>query len=596
MNDTNHKHYYWWIILLYCLLIVERFYGIWFLRWAFDEEQNFGGGTAILKWGFNLFGANIPNPEMEHLVSIYGIMGKYLAVLPAAMGFALEKILPIDLPIPLGLIFTRMIVSFLPSVLTIVLIHKIIRLVSDSRVFLFSALILFLFTFKHIETAHYGVSDALSTFFVVLSGYCFLQFSLVLETKKRNRYLIWTSIACVLCVSTKINVGVVITGVIGLFLLFERGGTETQILLEDELDTKAKRKNIERRDAEAGSFLEDEHRRDMKAQSKGSQNFANDFQLWQQLKRNKHLVVFASTFLLTFLIVNLPYLLNFEEWYGELIRHIDEYPYTIKGTWFTFFYFHPPFGVGWGVLLLAFGGNILWLTTIRKKGDGVAQRKIAARILSPALFFLVLFYLYLVFSRGVIHRWAIPMTPFLVLFAAYFVSNTYSWFLSFAPKVEAGLISILLALFFVLIGFKPLYHVLQLNLALTSTSTTYQSLQEFVDQSISPNTCIYNVEGIELKHCSEEAPKNITALKVSSIEYIVFSDFWFSERRYPASVLYLDVIEERTHGDWRTMRNHIEGEESGWKLEKVVQPKYYSYWSTNIAQPPVFYVYKRVSD
>jgi len=533
-------------MLLYSLLILERLYGIGFLRWAFDEEQNFGGGTAMLKWGLNLFGANILNPEMEHLVSIYGIVGKYLAVFPAAMGFLLEKIFPIDLPIPLGLIFTRFFVSFLPNVLTIFLIHRIIRLISDSKVFLFSTLILFLFAFKHIETAHYGVSDALSTFFVVLSAYYFLQFSIHQGSEKNNRYLMCTAIACMLAISTKINVGVIITATIGIFLLrntWETGGT---VLFQ------------------------------------------------------KNLRFFIFTSIVAFLVINLPYLIHFEEWYGELIRHIKEYPYTIKGTWHTPFYFHPPFGLSLPILLLALGG--MWygvLKSFEKKqwifhGKMVNQKMIAS-IFLPALLFLLLFYVYLAFSRGIIHRWAIPMTPFLVLFAGYFMEVSYQWTLVRIPiiKHRFGLICIALIVFFML-GAESLYHAIQFDLALTASPSTYEKLQNFVVEHIPPNTCIYNVEGIQLSHCSENAPESVEALRESGIEYIVFSDFWFSERRYPASILYLEVIDERTHGNWRLIRNHIEENSKDWILKEVIQPTYYSYWSTNIAQPPIFYIYKSI--
>ncbi len=531
MKNTDHKYFSISLILLYSFLILERLYGIGFLRWAFDEEQNFGGGTAILKWGLNLFGANVANPEMEHLVSIYGIVGKYLAIIPAAMGFALEKIFPIDLPIPLGLIFTRFFVSFIPSILTIFVVHRIIRLVSDSKVFLFSTLMLFAFALKHIETAHYGVSDALSTFFVVLSAYYFLQFSIHQRTEKDNKYLILTAIACMLTISTKINVGVIITATVGIFLLRNTWGTAL---------------------------------------------------FWKNLR------LFVLTSIIAFLVVNLPYLIHFEEWYAELIRHIEEYPYTIKGTWLTPFYFHPPFGLGFPILILAFGGMVYGLShSLKEKNNRTAH------IFLPALLFLFLFYAYLAFSRGIIHRWAIPMTPFLILFAGYFMEMSYQWALVQIPiiKSKRGLFLIGFFLFSIL-GAKPFYQVLQFDLALMATPSTYQRLQNFVNEHIPANTCIYNTEGIQLSHCSENAPESVEALKESGIEYIVFSDFWFSERRYPTSILYLNVIDERTNGNWRLIRNHIERNDNAWILKKVIQPTHYSYWSTNIAQAPIFYIYK----
>ncbi|MEZ4884264.1 MAG: glycosyltransferase family 39 protein [Chitinophagales bacterium] len=611
---------YHFLLFLYSLLILERFYGIWFLRWAFDEEQNFGGGTAMLKGGLNLFGAGIPNPEMEYLVTIYGVVGKYLAVIPAAMGFALEKILPIDLPIPLGLIFTRIVVSFLPSVLTIVLMHRIVGLISDSKVFLFSTLALFLFTFKHIETSHYGVSDALSTFFVVLSVYCFLQYSL----KGKRKYLIWTAVVCVLTVSTKINVGVVVTAVVFVCLIFEGRDGEVESFWEEGEKSRGNLTNscklwqwlkrAEHRGTEAQRIFEGtdgEVEGFWEEGEKSRGNLANSCKLWQWLKRAEHrgteaqrifegrdgevgsfwkkMMVFGGAWGLAFVVINLPYLIQIEVWYSELVRHINEYPYTIKGTWQTPFYFHPPFGVGWGILLLTFAGIIHYL--FDKQAFLFKSKMAANSVFFPALFFLILFYMYLTFSRGIIHRWTIPMTPFLVLFAGYCIAALYDWCLCYAQQFDkwigGGVVLLILVMNFQTIG-----HVLQYDLALTAKPTTYEKLQNFVDENVSPNTCIYNVEGIVLTHCSEEAPANIEALKSSELQYIIFSDFWFSERRYPVSILYLDVIDERTHGNWRSIRNYIEGEGSGWKLEQIIEPEFFSYWSTNIAQAPIFYVYK----
>ena len=215
----------------------------------------------------------------------------------------------------------------------------------------------------------------------------------------------------------------------------------------------------------------------------------------------------------------------------------------------------------------------------------------------PALLFLVLFYVYLAFSRGVIHRWTIPMTPFLVLFAAFALE--YFWykcnFLLDKYNVILGKHKALPLLVVLLLGMQPLYQVLQFDLGLTASPTTYQKLQNFIEENIAAhsNSCIYNVEGIELKYCREEAPVSVEALKESDVEYVVFSDFWFSERRYPTSILYLEVIDERTHGNWRAIRDFIEGENSGWKLEEEIRPDFFSDWSTNIAQPPVFYIYRR---
>ena len=543
MNQSSHKNFNLLLFILYALLIAERLYGIHFLRWAFDEEQNFGGGTAILKWTFNLFGANISNPEMEHLVSIYGIVGKYLAVLPAALGFTLERVFSIDLSIPLGLIFTRVFVSFLPSILTIYLIHKIVCLISDNKVFLVAALGLFLITFKHIETAHYGVSDALSTFFAVLSFYYYLQFSLQTIPKKASKYLALTTIACMLTISTKINVGLVMTASIGLLLVLKDWKTEIG------------RKNIQ---------------------------------------------IFALTAIGAFVVINLPYLVQFEEWSGEIIRHLKEYSYTIRGSFLTPFYFHPPFGLGTPILLAAFGGMyygarlvIIGFELQKGRVRPVIKRTVSDDVFLLPLLFLVSFYIYLAFSRGVIHRWAIPMTPFFVLFAAYLISLSYHW-CSALPSKFKTFFSIFFILVFLGMGITPLSHIFQFNLALTTEPNSYEQLQKFVNQQVTENNCICNIEGVLLKNCSENAPESIDALKESSIEYIVFSDFWFSERRYPLSILYLEVIDKRTHGNWRTIRQYLEGEQNDWKLEQVIQPKHYTYWSTNIAQPPIFYIYKRI--
>lgn len=543
----SNKSYRLFIGLLFVLLIVERFYGIWFLRWAFDEEQNFGGGTAILKYVLNLLGWEVANPEMEHLVSIYGIVGKYLAVLPAAVGFGLEEVLAIDLPIPLGLIFTRIVVSFLPSVLTVYLVWRLVQQMGGGRLMELGVLVLFLFTFKHVETAHYGVSDALSTFFVVLSVYFLRQFSVAIGGKAQRKILLFLALSCVLAVSTKINVGVVITGVVGYTLI----------------GIGFKYRDTERRRKVEGLFL------------------------------------FIGGWLGAFVVINLPYLWNFSEWYGELLRHVNEYPYTIKGSWRTPFYFHPPFGVGWGVLVLALGGMLVFLGRKILEERQVFKKKekwtgLEEWILLPALCFLVLFYAYLAMSRGVIHRWAIPMTPFLVLFAAYFGQWIYDWSLEFFGVEWKNLVVFVGGVGVLGMGIVPLFSIFCFNLSLTDLPNTYHRLEEVLQKEIADGGCIYNLEGLKIEQCSEDTPENVLALEESGIEYVVFSDFWFSERRYPSSILYLEVIDFRTHGNWREIRNYLESTHNHWREIHRIEPKYYTPWSTNIAQPPIFYVYQRI--
>ncbi len=577
----SNKSYRFFICLLFVLLIAERLYGIWFLRWAFDEEQNFGGGTAILKYGLSLLGWEVANPEMEHLVSIYGIVGKYLAVLPAALGFGLEQVFAIDLPIPLGLIFTRVVVSFLPSVLTVYLVWQLVRQMGGGRLMELGVLVLFLFTFKHVETAHYGVSDALSTFFVVLSVYCFVQFSVAIGGKGHRKFLVFLALSSVSTVSTKINVGVVITAVVIVFLMFKhkRGKGEWR---DGEVERKGEYGETE---AWRKTKWRKEHR-DTEVGRKGE-------------GRGGEVVLFAVVWVGAFVMINLPYLWNFSEWYVELLRHVNEYPYTIKGSWSTPFYFRPPFGVGWGILVLAVGGIVVFMSRKVLESRRVSKnigglKTLEDWVLLPALCFLVLFYVYLAMSRGVIHRWGIPMTPFLVLFAAYFGRCIYDWSLEFFGVERRNLVTFIGGMGVIGIGIIPLFSILCFNLSLTDKPNTYQRLEEVLRKGLASDECIYNLEGLQIEQCSENAPEDILALEESQIEYIIFSDFWFSERRYPSSILYLEVIDFRTHGNWREIRNYLEKGDNHWRLIHQIEPKYYTHWSTNIAQPPIFYVYRRM--
>ena len=286
--------------------------------------------------------------------------------------------------------------------------------------------------------------------------------------------------------------------------------------------------------------------------------------------------------------LDLTYFANFQEWYTLIIHHITNYPFPIRGRWSTYFHFIPMLGVGAPILLLALYG------TYRVLRD----ERLGSPLYAP-LAFLALFYLYLSLSRGAIPRWAIPITPSLVILATLAIVSLWRQAKSSSRPVQCATVAMFVVLV-PLLAAAPLANVLRFNLALVDEPNTYQQLRVFLEEDVSGSGCILSAPRISFRQCDSKRRVSPESLDDLDLKFVVFSEFWFIERRYPLSILNRKVLNKRRHGDWNSIRNQLEDSRPGvitaWELERVIRPRFYSDWSTNIAQPPSFYVYKRVHD
>jgi len=506
------------LIFLFLLAATLRLYGIWYPRWAFDEAENFGGGLNIIKFFLNSL--NLANEPYTDELWVYGLVGKYISILPVAVGFVIEKFVPSSSPIPLALVFTRFTVAALPSILVVYFLYHISILLKTPKSFKIILLALCCCTFKHIETAHYAVSESLSAFWLVSSIYYWLKFQI--GDYSETKYLKISTLLVALAASTKINVGMILGITLALSTLLP--------------------------------YLQ--------------QQF--DFQ--RLLKYTKVLIAY---FFVPFIVINLPYFLHFSTWLAIIQVHLENYPYIAKGSFGSLFYGDPIFGVDWGIFIIACGG-LLW---------SIYRRKYIYA--APALF-IILFYLYLSLSLGIVHRWVIPMSPFLALFATYFLNNLYQYL---HQKIQQKAAIIAIGLLVLIIGSRPFYHAILYNLNLTHQPNTYTLAKQYItDNQISEKKTIGCYIGINFPNIQTKAPPSIADFKENEFDYAIFTDFWFWQRRFPQSILNQHFVEGRSGGNWEPIRQYVE---QNWQLEKQIAPKYLSTWSTNVASPPIFYIYKK---
>ncbi len=520
-----------WLFGLFCLNALLRIWGIGFGHWSFDEEQNFDGAVTLLK----TIGAAFTGGEVETytpLVTIYGVVGKYLCIPAVIIGKLIDSIIASPFGIPTGLVLSRISVSFLPNVLSIYLTDRCIKLMKGGMFWRLLSMACFLAAFKHMETAHYAVSDSLSTFFAILCVYQLIKGELQGFTRRR---LLILGVVLGAAIGSKINVGLLCGFISGIVIL-------KPILRANEKQEEA--------------------------------SIAMLRLLW--------LAVF---FLAAFALINLPYILNFSAWQAELIRHIYDYPYTIKGGFLTYLYFHPPFGVVWLLLLSSFGGMALhlYLSYYDRADTEIATAPIYP--LSAPLLFLLVFYLYLAFSRGVIHRWAIPMTPCFVLFGSYALQALYTYV---SEKLEVRKANMVLGLTLVLMLLPALWHSLQLVLNL-STQDTYTELRSFVATNLDPSTTFACYEGVNVPGVVDKIPNDLYSLENENWQHAIITPFWFSEDRYPDRIIDKEVLDNRAGGDRMRIRMFLRRE---WG-QTIIQPTFYTPWSTNVAQSPPIYIYSK---
>ncbi|MCX7697777.1 MAG: hypothetical protein N2Z72_08830 [Bacteroidales bacterium] len=298
--------------------------------------------------------------------------------------------------------FIRLFSSFLPSFLTVWFLYRISLRYNDERIAMVT-LLFSAFAFRWVEAAHYAVPDSLTAFFVVVTIYLLLQ-EMLLEKK-----LFWLSFIIALAFHTKIHVG-------GLLALF----SVIVMLWQMKL--------------------------------------VNGFRFRQLLR-------FFLLSLFWLVIVGLPYVIYWQDFLDEILYHMNEFPFVVKGSPLSYFFFKPVMGIDIGMLLLALIGI----------GFSIYEFKVDR---NSSFFLMVgwvlIFYAYLSFTKGAIPRWEIPMIPLLVLLAAYGIKR----FVEFFPRKQ----SLILTLFIFICILRPAYHILMLDAGfvhrkLLSVSEWYEKYQ-----------------------------------------------------------------------------------------------------------------------
>ncbi|MBK8443780.1 MAG: hypothetical protein IPL35_10410 [Sphingobacteriales bacterium] len=510
----------WFFAFLLLLNAALRAWGIWFPVWAFDENHILGKSIHFLE--------NIPLllrgdwQQLHTVADEYGIVGQYIALLPVALAHALEHFFGISYPIPLKLIAVRVFVSLLPNVLSIYFLLKIIRLHFEERWWQLLALLLCLGVFKHIETAHYGVADSLSTLFAVWAVYLLARRFIAVADLLSPQHRDWAmlGVLAALASSSKIHVGFVIVATFLAVAVF--------------------------------------------------------YTLQKQLTPKTLLLITAKIIgwgVAAFVFLNIPFLIDYRNWLYALLEVTLNYAHLIKGSWIAYFYFYPVFGVDWGILLLAIAGI---LAALRNKKN----------TLLPYFVFIVLYYALLCLHKGAAHRWAIPLAPFFIVFALYAL-YVLRHLLVGRLRLPLSFARYLLLSIAIVAVVRPLYHIVLYDINITATPSTYQQLQSYYQTQVLPHPALGKFMGIELPPIQTKADPD--TLSLQHYDYAIFDDFWFLTRRYPETMIYTNTLHKRV-GNWEPLRRRIEQE---WHLVKKIKPRYYTFWSNETANPPIFYIYKK---
>ncbi len=276
---------------LFLLNLITRSYGIWFQRMAWDEEQFYFGGKGLLRWSYNLFNGHGFSDISSDLISIYGVAGKYLA----AVGLALH-----ELSLSLfgygaaydGFVLMRFFSSLIPSIISVFLLYKLAKRISDSAMFHYAVLFLSAFAFRWVETAHYAVPDSLTTMSVIWAILEWYNF----KSRQNISVILRLSLAIALALAAKINVGLLLWGLISAFSVYS---------------------------------------------------------LIKKVYTCRHFFFVQIFTMVLTIILYLPYLFYLDLYIEEIRFHLFEFPYVIKGHPLIYFIFKPAMGVDWGLLLFA---------------------------------------------------------------------------------------------------------------------------------------------------------------------------------------------------------------------------------------------------
>jgi hypothetical protein len=502
------------IIFLYILNIVVRLYGIWFPRWAWDEPYYFSGGINIITFFSGLIKGEWRSDQIPEFFNVVGIVNKYICLIPALLGFLFEKIFHLQTTLPIGAYFSRFFLGFLPNILIVVYIQKIILLIWKSDFLLICNLVLFLFPYRLIETSIYGVADSLVTFLAVASIYYLIKIMQTGDGELRLKYIRMNALFVCFAVSTKMNVGV-ICGLVFFIVLF--------------YDHYVKKNS--------------------------------SISLINSLKN--YILIFVALFI----IINLPYLFHFQTWIDSVLYHANGgYKFLIRGHPLAYFFMIPAMGIGWGLLIVSLAGLVFCLfQPIRKT-------------LFPVFIFMLLYYVFLSSTYGSTHNWQIPLIPFLVLFASFFL---YSIYLKLTHHVKQPISLMLTILVLILVSAVPFKHILEFKMNLTEKPETLEILR----------IKLQDIPQDELVFLRDEKIKSLSDLQNKN--FIVFTNDWFAieSHPYPKFLLRYENFQKRTSNtDWLLIRKYVE---QNWKLYSVIQPKHFTSWTNNTSVNASYFIYKK---
>lgn len=295
-----------WLLLLN---IATRGAGIWFHRVGWDEEQFYFGGKGILRWLWHFLNTGTSTDVSNDLVSIYGPAGKYLSALGLAFYEVWYHLFGISSRFEL---FTavRIFSSFIPAVLSVILLLKIARILQFSS-FAQHALLLFsAFAFRWVESAHYATPDSLLTMSVLWALYEVLCW----HKNQKINILIRLSVAIAIAVACKINMGLLLWGWMNVFMLF----------------------------------------------------FMRTFPIRIRIK---WILIFNTFFFIAALVLLFPYIVYLSEYVYEVRFHMAEFPFIVKGHPLAYFLFKPAWGIGWTLLFPALAAIFIKILRIRSQSS-----------------------------------------------------------------------------------------------------------------------------------------------------------------------------------------------------------------------------------
>ena len=502
--------YRWVLILLFLVGVFVRMWGVGFRHATWDEEQIVGGGYAIINGMYALFtGHDHPRLGYREIVSIYGIFGKYLAILPCMIASVLRNWCPAN-------VLARIVVSLLPSIATLYLVDRLCRLLSDSKALRVGALAVLAVAFKHVETAHFAVADSLSAF---VATACLLYLMRWCMQPARKADLVICALLAAVGASTRINVGGCLVLTIALTIVAREWIQSSRLAITP-------------------------------------------------------LLIAGTTFVLAFLLINIPYILHWRLWLEVLTTHLGEMDNIVRWHCLYYLCMTPALGMGGGIAAVVLLGLL------------VSLKRRYLRIVYPLVLYVLIFYIFLSLSNCAVHRWIIPMIPVLAVFGGVFVDCLHS---TLCAKLNLRTANTVVAGVLFTATLPAAYHVALFDLNLTERDTTYLQVARFVNSHGPAERWV----GQPIVHFGMPAPYDLDMIKDSQeldsgrFDYAILDDF-VHPLHWPFPELLLRFSEKQQ--DTNRLVQYIR---TNWQLVAEYKSKYYTSWADGIARQNIFWIYRR---